>query len=379
MIKDTISIKTKSRSYDVSFSYDENIKDVFSAQVDYLLKKHSKVAVITDTNIENIYKDILQGLQGRDNLIILSVAPDESSKSRAKKEEIEDILLGKGLDMQSAIVAMGGGVVGDLVGFVAATYMRGIAFYQMPTSLLAMCDSSIGGKTGVNTPFGKNLIGAFYQPLEIFTNVAFLKTLPLEERINGIAEIVKFSIISDAKLFAFLKKNEESFFQLDSTFFNTIIKTTVAIKGDIVSKDERDGSIRKILNYGHTVGHALERLSDFRIKHGLAIAWGMVVETAFAVHLGHVQESDLAQIKTLIGQYKLPTNIEDLREILKDAGFSITGTELYEAMVLDKKNKDSKVYMTVLDHIGLLKTFGGTYLMAIDKNDFVNFFDKSNL
>lgn len=378
MTKEIISIKTKSRSYDVSFSYDENIKSVFQAQIKYLLEKHSKVAVITDTNIEKIYKDTLEE-QKNENLIILSIAPGESSKSRQKKEEIEDILLGKGLDMQSAIVAMGGGVVGDLVGFVAATYMRGIAFYQMPTSLLAMCDSSIGGKTGVNTPFGKNLIGSFYQPQAIFTNVAFLKTLPLDERINGIAEIVKFSIISDAELFTFLKKNHSLFFELDSTFFNTIIKKTVAIKGDIVSKDERDGSIRKILNYGHTVGHALERLSQFRIKHGLAISWGMVVETAFAVQLGHVKKEDLEEVKTLIGQYKLPTSIKDLQEILKDSSFLITGSDLYEAMVLDKKNKNSKVYMTVLDHIGALKTFGGTYLMAIDRDDFVDFFDKNIL
>ena len=378
MTKEIISIKTKSRSYDVSFSYDENIKSVFQAQIKYLLEKHSKVAVITDTNIEKIYKDTLEE-QKNENLIILSIAPGESSKSRQKKEEIEDILLGKGLDMQSAIVAMGGGVVGDLVGFVAATYMRGIAFYQMPTSLLAMCDSSIGGKTGVNTPFGKNLIGSFYQPQAIFTNVAFLKTLPLDERINGIAEIVKFSIISDAELFTFLKKNHSLFFELDSTFFNTIIKKTVAIKGDIVSKDERDGSIRKILNYGHTVGHALERLSQFRIKHGLAISWGMVVETAFAVKLGHVKKEDLEEVKTLIGQYKLPTSIKDLQEILKDSSFLITGSDLYEAMVLDKKNKNSKVYMTVLDHIGALKTFGGTYLMAIDRDDFVDFFDKNIL
>ena len=378
MTKEIISIKTKSRSYDVSFSYDENIKSVFQAQIKYLLEKHSKVAVITDTNIEKIYKDTLEE-QKNENLIILSIAPGESSKSRQKKEEIEDILLGKGLDMQSAIVAMGGGVVGDLVGFVAATYMRGIAFYQMPTSLLAMCDSSIGGKTGVNTPFGKNLIGSFYQPQAIFTNVAFLKTLPLDERINGIAEIVKFSIISDAELFTFLKKNHSLFFELDSTFFNTIIKKTVAIKGDIVSKDERDGSIRKILNYGHTVGHALERLSQFRIKHGLAISWGMVVETAFAVQLGHVKKEDLEEVKTLIGQYKLPTSIKDLQEILKDPAFLITGSDLYEAMVLDKKNKNSKVYMTVLDHIGALKTFGGTYLMAIDRDDFVDFFDKNIL
>lgn len=378
MTKEIISIKTKSRSYDVSFSYDENIKSVFQAQIKYLLEKHSKVAVITDTNIEKIYKDTLEE-QKNENLIILSIAPGESSKSRQKKEEIEDILLGKGLDMQSAIVAMGGGVVGDLVGFVAATYMRGIAFYQMPTSLLAMCDSSIGGKTGVNTPFGKNLIGSFYQPQAIFTNVAFLKTLPLDERINGIAEIVKFSIISDAELFTFLKKNHSLFFELDSTFFNTIIKKTVAIKGDIVSKDERDGSIRKILNYGHTVGHALERLSQFRIKHGLAISWGMVVETAFAVKLGHVKKEDLEEVKTLIGQYKLPTSIKDLQEILKDSSFLITGSDLYEAMVLDKKNKNSKVYMTVLDHIGTLKTFGGTYLMAIDRDDFVDFFDKNIL
>lgn len=378
MTKEIISIKTKSRSYDVSFSYDENIKSVFQAQIKYLLEKHSKVAVITDTNIEKIYKDTLEE-QKNENLIILSIAPGESSKSRQKKEEIEDILLGKGLDMQSAIVAMGGGVVGDLVGFVAATYMRGIAFYQMPTSLLAMCDSSIGGKTGVNTPFGKNLIGSFYQPQAIFTNVAFLKTLPLDERINGIAEIVKFSIISDAELFTFLKKNHSLFFELDSTFFNTIIKKTVAIKGDIVSKDERDGSIRKILNYGHTVGHALERLSQFRIKHGLAISWGMVVETAFAVKLGHVKKEDLEEVKTLIGQYKLPTSIKDLQEILKDPAFLITGSDLYEAMVLDKKNKNSKVYMTVLDHIGALKTFGGTYLMAIDRDDFVDFFDKNIL
>lgn len=378
MTKEIISIKTKSRSYDVSFSYDENIKSVFQAQIKYLLEKHSKVAVITDTNIEKIYKDTLEE-QKNENLIILSIAPGESSKSRQKKEEIEDILLGKGLDMQSAIIAMGGGVVGDLVGFVAATYMRGIAFYQMPTSLLAMCDSSIGGKTGVNTPFGKNLIGSFYQPQAIFTNVAFLKTLPLDERINGIAEIVKFSIISDAELFTFLKKNHSLFFELDSTFFNTIIKKTVAIKGDIVSKDERDGSIRKILNYGHTVGHALERLSQFRIKHGLAISWGMVVETAFAVQLGHVKKEDLEEVKTLIGQYKLPTSIKDLQEILKDPAFLITGSDLYEAMVLDKKNKNSKVYMTVLDHIGALKTFGGTYLMAIDRDDFVDFFDKNIL
>lgn len=377
---DFFQVNAASASYKVHFFRGEEAIVSLENQVKMLLQKHSKLAVITDENIKNCYEKqwnpILE--QFPKNLLFIPVPAGEISKSREQKQAIEDILLKHGFDRKSAIMALGGGVVGDLSGFIASTYMRGIDFYQMPTSLLAMSDSSVGGKTGVNTSFGKNLIGTIYQPCAVFNNAAFLKTLPSEEMINGMSEVIKFGIIFDKDLFDFCQKNSSSFFQLDQDFLSKIIKETVSLKGNVVAKDEREQGLRKSLNYGHTVGHALERMSQFRLKHGVAIAWGMVVETALAQHLGFAQQGDVAAVREILAQYQLPINIHDLRKILDDPSFTITGKDLYAAMILDKKSKSKEVHMTMLKKIGELENFDDEYIFGIKEESFVSFFDNGN-
>ncbi len=185
-------------------------------------------------------------------------------------------LLINSFDRKSALVALGGGVIGDLTGFAAATFMRGVPFVQVPTTLLAMVDSSVGGKTGVNHPMGKNMIGAFYQPKKVLMDLDVLKTLPKEEFLSGMAEVIKYGVIWDAAFFEYLDKNREKILALDREALSHIIRRSCEIKAEVVSKDEREGGLRAILNFGHTVGHAIETAENYTMRHGEAVAIGMV-------------------------------------------------------------------------------------------------------
>jgi 3-dehydroquinate synthase len=234
-------------------------------------------------------------------------------------------------------------VIGDITGFAAATYMRGIDFIQVPTTLLAQVDSSVGGKTGVNHPLGKNMVGAFWQPRLVWIDINTLSTLPKREFLSGLAEIIKYGIIRDEELFEYLENHRDQILGLDPESLIHLISRSCEIKADVVAKDERESGLRAILNYGHTVGHALETVTGYtRYLHGEAIAAGMYIEAKLANLLGLTGEDQVLRIKSLIEAYGLPSSVPD--EVDTDA--------LCEAMLLDKKTISGELTFVLPERIG---------------------------
>jgi 3-dehydroquinate synthase len=225
----------------------------------------------------------------------------ESSKRLSTVEEISRNLIRSGADRHAVLVAAGGGVVGDVAGFAAATYLRGVRLVHIPTTLVAQVDSSIGGKTGVNLPEGKNLVGAFYPPKLILADPDMLDTLPHREFRSGLYEVVKYGVIADAELFQFLERRMSAVLRRDSAALAWIIPRCAAIKARVVDKDEREGGLRQILNFGHTIGHALEAVTGYRrFLHGEAIGWGMIAATLVAVATGKLRDAQAIRIIRLV-------------------------------------------------------------------------------
>ncbi|MGB9069274.1 MAG: 3-dehydroquinate synthase [Candidatus Acidiferrales bacterium] len=225
----------------------------------------------------------------------------ESKKRLATVEDIARQLVRAGADRRATIVAVGGGVVGDVAGFAAATYLRGVRLVHVPTTLVAQVDSAVGGKTAVDLPEGKNLVGAFYPPKLVIVDPHTLRTLPHREFRSGLYEIVKYGVIADPKLFAFLAKRMDTVLRRDPKALDYIISRSIAIKADVVSKDERESSVRQILNFGHTLGHALETATNYRrFLHGEAVGWGMLAVTSMALQLKELARADAIRILELI-------------------------------------------------------------------------------
>ncbi len=272
----------------------------------------------------------------------------ERYKTLNSIQKLYDIALENRLERSSTMVALGGGVIGDMTGFAAATWLRGINVVQVPTTLLAMVDSAIGGKTGVNHPHGKNLIGAFHQPRKVLIDPEVLKTLPMREFRAGMAEVIKYGIIWDAELFAQLEasKNLNQLRYVKPELIDTILMRSCQAKADVVSKDEKEGGLRAILNYGHTIGHAVESLTGYRlVNHGEAVAIGMVAAGQIAVALGLWQQEDTERQNALIQKAGLPTRLPD--------GIDIE--EIIAALQLDKKVKAGKVRFILPTQIGVVK------------------------
>ncbi|MGZ3628074.1 MAG: 3-dehydroquinate synthase [Ktedonobacteraceae bacterium] len=303
-----------------------------------------RVFIVTDSDVDHLYsKPILNLLSDAGFVpLIYMVAAGESSKSIWSWQEILDWLVEQKAEQREPIIALGGGVVGDLAGFVAATYHRGIPLIQIPTSLLAQVDSAIGGKTGINHPKGKNLIGAFYQPELIIVDPAFLLTLPERVYLEGWAEIVKYGMILDADLFEMLEVNTSLIHAKDATLLTKIITRCIQLKMDVVQRDERDGGVRNILNYGHTFGHALESVTDYGSwLHGEAVAVGMAVAAQIAVARGLLANKYALRQRELLLKLRLPQ--------------SCTGIDtfsLMEKMQLDKKVRSGQMRWILPTKIG---------------------------
>ena len=279
-------------------------------------------------------------------MVMSIVVPDgEQFKNLDWANAIYTALLTNFFDRTSALVALGGGVIGDLTGFAAATFMRGVPFAQVPTTLLAMVDSSVGGKTGVNHPMGKNMIGAFHQPKLVLMDLDTLKTLPKEEFLSGMAEVIKYGVIADRELFDYLEKNREKILSLELGPLTHIIKRSCEIKADVVSKDEREGGLRAILNFGHTVGHAIETIENYTRRHGEAVAIGMVYASKFAHHIGLCDALVPERVEKLIRSYGLPTGLSVLSR-------RPSVTELMDTMQVDKKAEGGKVKFVLPTKIG---------------------------
>jgi len=266
----------------------------------------------------------------------------ETKKSMRTVELICRKLTRAGADRKSLIIAVGGGVVGDVAGFVAASYLRGVALVHVPTTLVAQVDSSIGGKTGVNLPEGKNLVGAFYAPRLVIIDTDLLRTLPARQFRSGIAEIIKYGVIADPQLFAYLEQNMEKLLRKDRDALDYLIPRCVEIKADVVGRDERESGLREILNFGHTFGHALESVTKYRrYLHGEAVAWGMIAAALLGRELGITRNDDVSQVVSLI------------RRIGKIPDWPRVGTKMLSwAMLSDKKTRLGKLRFVVSAHIG---------------------------
>src|SRR3989338_3243453 len=314
---------------------------------DFIKEKHKnkRIAVITDDNMKSAYEGKIMGALKSLNPYILSVPPGEDSKSRKTKQEIEDILLEKKYGRDTLLIAFGGGIIGDLAGFVASTFNRGVPLLHIPTTLLAMVDSSIGGKTGINTKHGKNLIGTIYQPEAVFTDINFLNELPDNEFLSGLAEIIKMAATLDEKLFDFMETNYKKILSREKDILINLIKRSVELKKEIAGKDPFESGPRQVFNFGHTLGHAIESASKLAIKHGFCISIGMAVESRVAVLSGNLASEEEKRITALLESFRLPTKIK------KD----IKSSRLIEFMKEDKKARKQKPRFVILKKIGRIK------------------------
>ncbi len=276
--------------------------------------ENRRVAIISDDTVAPLYAARVAAACAPGGAALLTIPAGEPSKTRKSWSRLTDELLDSGFGRDSAIIALGGGVVGDLAGFVAATYMRGIPFVQVPTSLLAMIDAAIGGKTGVDTRAGKNLVGAFHHPELVLVDPAALSTLPVVQIRNGLAEAIKHGVIASRAEFDWLASNLGALLREggpDVALAEHLVRKNIEIKAKIVARDEREGDVRKTLNFGHTIGHAIESLSGYAMLHGECVAVGMVVEARIATLIG-VGESSLAgAIAHLLHRAGLPTALPD--------------------------------------------------------------------
>lgn len=338
-----VKVKLGDRSYDIVIGSD--VLPKLGLMVKHL--RPSKTAIISNKTVFPLYKDKLDISMKKYGISyeVLLLPDGEEYKDFLWIYNLLGKLLEAKFDRNSLIIAFGGGVVGDMAGFVAATYMRGIKYVQVPATLLAQVDSSVGGKTGVNHPLGKNMIGAFYQPSLVCIDVDTLKTLPKREFRSGIAEVIKYGVIADSGLFDYLSDHKDEIMLLGSGIIN-IIKRSCEIKADVVSKDEREAGLRAILNFGHTIGHALETVTDYKkYLHGEAIAIGMCLAADIAVRMKILREDSSMRIKALVEEYELPSSIPD----------DIKITEVIKAMAVDKKATSGKLKFILPESIGKVR------------------------
>ncbi|MFC1615638.1 3-dehydroquinate synthase [Patescibacteria group bacterium] len=304
----TIKVNLKS---EIDNSYPIFVEKGCHEKIPAYLKKHKvgvKYAIITDSKVKKLYANQLHRLLKKHGIESeIFVFPNgEKSKNIATIEKLAELMISKKFDRNDAIIALGGGVVGDMAGFLASIYMRGIPFVQIPTTLLAMVDSSVGGKTGIDLKSGKNLLGTFYQPEAVFMDSSYLKTLSPKQIKNGLAEVIKYGIIKDKNLFNFIEQKLKNILILEEKTIETIIIKSIKIKSKIVEEDEKESGLRMILNYGHSYGHAIEKMSNYKLLHGYAISIGMVMENKIAVEKKIMKGQEEERIKKLLKNTGLP-------------------------------------------------------------------------
>ncbi len=326
------------------------------------LARGRRIAVVADSRVARLWgRDLLKRLSNiSPGAVLVEFPAGEKSKTRRTKEKIEDALLARGYGRDSLLVALGGGVTGDLAGFVAATFHRGVPYVQVPTTLLAMVDSSVGGKTAVDTPAGKNLIGAFWQPLCVLADPLLLSTLPRRELRSGLAEVAKHGAIADEKLFSFVEGNWERVLRGEPRAIVRCVRDSCRIKAGVVSRDEREGGYRQILNFGHTAAHALELLSGYRLLHGEALWAGLAVEARLAEGLGLLPAADAGRICALCER------IFPVRGALARVG----ARALLRAMRSDKKARAGKTRYALPLRLGRMGAGGGAWTYAAGDGDF---------
>ena len=345
-----VSVDLADRSYEI------RIGDGILAETPQMLGPDSaRFLIVTDENVQSPHAEsVLSALQAAGLQGSLTCVPaGERSKSLETLASLYDDLVAMSASRRTTIVAVGGGVVGDLAGFLAATYARGLPFVQVPTTLLAMVDSSVGGKTGINHAKGKNLIGAFHQPKGVLVDTATLSTLPNREYRSGLAEVIKYGVILDEAFFAWLEQNVEGMIQRDPDVLSQIVARSCELKADVVREDEFETTgLRAILNYGHTFAHAFEALSGYNeLLHGEAVAIGMVCASRLAERLGRISPDVTQRQVILLQQVGLPVDVPE-NQLRRHQ-------EIVDCMLLDKKTVDGQLRFILPDRIGHVELVDG--------------------
>ncbi|BCL60993.1 3-dehydroquinate synthase [Desulfomarina profundi] len=329
------------RSYPIYFQ--RNILEIIGID---LQKRNfgKKLAVISDEKVASLYgARLMESLNNAGLQAVLLTFPEgENNKTLETIGTLASAMAREGFDRHDAVIAFGGGVSGDIAGFLASAYMRGIPFVQIPTTLLAQVDSSVGGKTGVDIPEGKNLLGAFYQPRAVYIDIGFLKTLPEDELLGGMAEVIKYGVIRDREFFGFLERNRQALLQLDTELLTETVFRCCKIKAEVVAEDEREGDIRRILNYGHTIGHAVESASDFRLIHGLAVSVGMAAAAEISHGMGQLAGEERDRVIKILTDYNMPTRVP----------VNLDRKRIRKYLLTDKKVVDGSVFFVLPQSIG---------------------------
>ena len=347
MTTETVRVDLAGRSYDIKIG--ESLLQDAAAHITPFLKRRF-VAIVTDENVgkhhlENLLSILkAAGIESRHKIM----PAGEATKSYSEFARLCDALLVAGVERNDVVIALGGGVIGDLTGFASAVLRRGVNFIQVPTSLLAQVDSSVGGKTGINSPLGKNLIGAFHQPVLVLTDLDVLKTLPQRQRAAGYAEVVKYGLLGNIEFYGWLDKNLESIMAGDVANTQQAVKTSCAMKARIVAEDETETGVRALLNLGHTFGHALEAATGYSntLLHGEAVAIGMVQAFGFSEVLGHCEQGLNRKIADHLRRAGLPTHVSDINAKLPPP------EALLKLMYQDKKAEGRKLTFILAKSIG---------------------------
>lgn len=338
----TLTVNLGDRSYPIHIGHN------ILSRVGELLQESGlagKVVVVSNPTVAQLYLDAVHNsLVAAGFETIAALVPDgEQHKNLQSLATLYDRFIGGRLERKSCVLALGGGVVGDLAGFAAATYLRGVPYAQVPTTLLAQVDSSVGGKTGVNHQDGKNLIGAFYQPRLVLIDVDVLSSLPRREFVAGLAEIIKYGVVEDSGLFGFLENEMKSLLHLQREGLIQTISTSCSIKARVVEKDERENDYRAVLNFGHTIGHALEAATGYTtLLHGEAVGIGMVKAAALSVQQGLCDQRSFERIRALVQKAGLPLEIPP----------DVSAQSIVQAMASDKKSADGKIKFVMCAGIG---------------------------
>lgn len=343
----------------VNISLKKVVDNSYDITIDTLPKLHfdAKVAVVTNTTVAKLHMEYLQSKISAKELYVITLSDGEEYKNQESIDKILDALFTHRFNRKSMLIAFGGGVIGDMTGFAASIYQRGIDFIQIPTTLLSQVDASVGGKTGMNNKYGKNLIGAFHQPKAVYIDPYFLTTLPSREFGAGVAEIVKMAVTFNKDFFEFLESADLT----DTNVLQEAIKQAVQTKAEVVSKDEKEHGLRAALNYGHTFAHVIENETNYKkYLHGEAVAIGMVMANELAIKMNLMTKKEADRVKALLEKYNLPTTyvIEDSRSF-------------YEAFFLDKKSSDADITFIIPIGIGDVsitdKVDTGTVMCVLNK------------
>jgi len=337
---DKLFVKTNTSEYPIYIK--NNFDELINAFKETNLLGR-KICIIADTNTDKLYLNTLKKLLSENFSFVCSYTFKDGEKSKNLDTIIQfyKFFVENKLDRKSIVVALGGGVVGDMAGFAASSYMRGIVFVQIPTTLLAQVDSSVGGKVGVDFMGNKNMIGAFYQPAFVYINTKTLNTLPYDQFAAGMAEAIKYGYIIDSNYIEMIEKNKEEIKKLNSKLLQELIYKSCKSKAYVVSKDEKENGLRAILNFGHTFGHSIESLSKFTLLHGQCVSIGMIAGLYLSAKKGKIKMSEVERLINLLSYFDLPIKAENIKR-----------DDIFKQMFFDKKNKNNKITLVLIEKIG---------------------------